>query len=113
MEKVRAVLAVLKRQYFWVLLGTLLLVGLGTWLTATAQIDAKFRLRSTALNNGFREVRDTNTSNHPNEVGIQKIQELHEKLGENVFKAWGTLYGVQYANNPLPDAVRSHEGFKE
>ena len=113
MEKVRLVLAVLKKQLFWVLFGTLVILCTTTWLLATGHLATTFDARSRQLNNRFNEVRSTITDNHPNEEGIKKILELHGKLGDNVFEAWSHLYEQQRKLNPLPEEVKEMEGFEQ
>jgi hypothetical protein len=113
MEKVRVILAALKKHLFWVLCGILVVVCLTTWLMATSQLSAKFEARGRQLNSRFNEVRSTITDNHPNEDGIKRISELHEKLGDNVFEAWSYLYEEQRRQNPLPAVVKQMEGFEQ
>jgi hypothetical protein len=113
MEKVRVILAALRKHLFWVLCGVLVTVCLTTWLMATSQLSAKFEARSRQLNSRFNEVRSTITDNHPNEDGIKRISELHGKLGDNVFEAWSYLYEEQRRQNPLPDVVKQMEGFEQ
>ncbi|MGA2063704.1 MAG: hypothetical protein ABSG86_01985 [Thermoguttaceae bacterium] len=113
MEKIRPILAALKKHLFWVLSGILVLVCLTTWLMATSQLSTKFEARSRQLNSRFNEVRSTITDNHPNEEGIRKVRDLHGKLGEDVFAAWGYLYEQQRRQNPLPAVVKQMPGFEE
>ena len=113
MEKVRVILAALRKHLFWVLCGILVVVCLTTWLMATSQLSGKFAARSRQLNSRFNEVRSTITDNHPNEDGIKKILELHGKLGDNVFEAWSYLYEEQRRQNPLPDVAKQMEGFEQ
>ncbi|MGD0900931.1 MAG: hypothetical protein ABR915_24120, partial [Thermoguttaceae bacterium] len=112
MERVRLVFGVLKKQYFWVLCGLLVVVCVTSWTMATNQLSQKFGTRSLQIEGRFKEVWLTNTDNHPNDVGIKKILELHGRLGENVFEAWKFLYEQQRAQNPLPKVVVQKEGFE-
>ncbi len=106
MDKVKIVLAVLKKYHFWALCGLIVLIALGSWVTATAELAAQYDSRKQQLDASFRSVESiSSVSPHPNEKVIDAIDSDTDQLKQDVFGAWQTLYQEQARKNQLADAL--------
>jgi hypothetical protein len=102
MDQVKQILAVLKKQHFWVLSGVLVLAGLGTWLMASGKLADQYLQRENKLNSQRKEVQKIASEQTPNQQVIDAIKKAHKGLKDEVFRAWTLLYQVQKDNNPWP-----------
>jgi hypothetical protein len=117
MDKVKDILAVLKKHHFWVLIGVLALITLISWQLATADLAVQYETRKKKIDGHFSALSAVAAENeHPNEGTIALIQELigssqdDRSLKGKVFTAWQSLYSQQKEKNQLPSLLG--EGFK-
>jgi hypothetical protein len=115
MDKVRIVLAALKKYYFWVVCGIILIVAIVCWWMGTQDLAGQFRQRKTKLESAFKGV--LIPQNHPNQGVIDQIHQQHAELKRGVFEAWTVLYREQKKKNPFPpilgeDFKRQFESLK-
>ena len=103
MDQVKRALIAIKKHHFWVLCGVLIVVGLTIWTSASADLKSRFEKRKTTLE-GIRDqvLGVSKGGSHPNQGVIDAIVQQHEKLKENVFGAWKTLYDDQRDKNEWP-----------
>ncbi|HYW78570.1 MAG TPA: hypothetical protein VE890_03300 [Thermoguttaceae bacterium] len=106
MDKVKIALAILKKYHFWFLCGLIILVSLGAWVTATADLTQRFDARKQQLDGSFSSVeRISSVSPHPNQKVIDAIDDETTQLKQDVFAAWQTLYQEQTEKNKLADEL--------
>ncbi len=106
MDQVKQVLAVLKKQHFWVLSAILIIVGLGAWHFAVAKLAGQYQERETKLSSQRKAVQEvTKSTDPPNQSVIEAIGEAHKGLKDEVYRAWTFLYQVQKENNPWPQVL--------
>lgn len=106
MDQVKLVLAVLKKQHFWVLSAIVVIVGLGIWYSAAGTLASQYQERETKLNTQRKAVQDiTKSADPPNQLVIDAIGDAHRKLKDEVYQAWTLLYQVQKETNPWPDVL--------
>ncbi len=117
MDKVKEILAQLKKHYFWVLIGVVLVVPVVVWFLATADLRSRFAARQEAIKKRFDELQSiVSNSQHPNDKTIAYVRgllgssDLPETLKGKVFIAWELLYREQKEKNQLPGTLG--EGFK-
>ncbi len=117
MDKVKFVMAQLKKQHFWVLSLVIVVTALVAWAGATSSLDERFNARKTEVDGKFSAVGDVKTTvNPPNDGVINKIHELidnkavdksgePEGLKQKDLQAWEFLYKRQTDKNPLPKVL--------
>ena len=104
MDQLKVILAVLKKHHFWVLGGVVLILLLGIWWQSTAGIAKEYDGRKGALKRHFADISTlAGAVDPPNEGVIAAIVRVHDKLFDNVLKAWKYLYEQQQEKNRLPD----------
>ena len=108
MDQVKLVLSVLKKHHFWALCGLVVLIGLGVWATATADLAGRFEQRSSKLEGDLKKmVTISGMIEHPNQGVIEAKQKEHDQLKKTVLGAWKLLYSQQKEKNPWPPALGS------
>lgn len=117
MDKVKEILAQLKKHYFWVLIGVVLVASVVVWFLATGDLRSRFTARQEAIKKRFDELQSiVGNSQHPNDKTIAYVRgllgssDLPETLKGKVFGAWELLYREQKEKNQLPSTLG--EGFK-
>jgi hypothetical protein len=112
MDKVKLVVAQLKKQYFWVLCLLIVVTVLVVWSMANADVDDRTRARVSELDRKTDAVVAVKeTTNPPNEGVIAAIQASivgtasGEGLKQKVVSAWQFLYEKQTEKNPLPKVL--------
>lgn len=117
MDKVKEILALLKKHYFWVLIGVVVVVPVVVWFLATADLRSRFTARQEAIKKRFDELQAiVSNSQHPNDKTIAYVRgllgssDLPQTLKGKVFTAWELLYREQKEKNQLPGMLG--EGFK-
>lgn len=117
MDKVKEIVAQLKKHYFWVLIGVVLVATVVVWFLATGDLRSRFSARQEAIKKRFDELQSiVGNSQHPNDKTIAYIRnlvgssDLPETLKGKVFTAWELLYREQKEKNQLPSTLG--EGFK-
>jgi hypothetical protein len=108
MDKVKMVLAVLKKHHFWVLSAVIVVVALVSWAKATADLTSRFKARKTEIDGKFTAMQGIcEQPNHPNAGVINAIKKKTGDLKDNVHKAWRVLYEEQKKNNQLPEVSKT------
>ena len=106
MDRLKSVLAVLKRHHFWVLCGAAVLIGLGLWWVATASVDKQRAKRTTAIEAELQSLAQiASDPAHPNQQTIAAFNSQTEELKRKVLEAWIQLYAQQKEKNPLPNVL--------
>jgi hypothetical protein len=68
MDKVKIALAILRKHHFWFLCGTVVLLALVIWTTATADLVNQFNTRKTALESAKSAAQSVSAKpEHPNQ----------------------------------------------
>ncbi len=111
MDQVKAFLAVMKKQAFWILISVVVLTGLGVWFVASAALAKHYEERKTALDtkmttvSGIRQKATGEDAEHPND---EKIVRWGERVGRNrleATKAWEEMYRDQKLKNQWPSTL--------
>lgn len=117
MDKVKEILAQLKKHYFWVLIGVVIVAPVVVWFLATGDLRSRFTARQDAIKKRFDELQKiVSDSQHPNDKTIAFVRgllgssDLPDTLKGKVFTAWELLYREQKEKNQLPSTLG--EGFK-
>jgi len=106
MDRLKSVLAVLKKHHFWVLCVAAVVIGLGLWWVATASVDKQRAQRTTAIEGALQSLTQiANDPAHPNQQTIDAYHGRTEELKRNVLDAWIQLYAQQKEKNPLPSIL--------
>ncbi|MFH1266189.1 MAG: hypothetical protein ABIK89_10715, partial [Planctomycetota bacterium] len=106
MDQVKVVLAAIKKHHFWLLCVVAVLVSLGIWWSATAAMAKRIEERKGELKGAYDSIAGIRSGGlHPNEDTNQAIQERHNKLTDNVFKAWTAFFQDQQIRNRWPKAL--------
>jgi hypothetical protein len=104
MDKVKMILAVVKKHHFWVLVGLVCVLGLTVYVAAASNLQQKYQERSTTLKSALEQVQTiSRQADHPNEKRIEKWKEVQKEQGGKVLEGWQTLYNRQQKENPWPD----------
>jgi len=99
MDKIRPILAAVKKYHFWVLSLLIALIGLFSWFTASASLTEEFEKNQSSVKSKMTSVqRISGESSHPNADTIKGIKNENEKLKENVKELWKDLYQRQKEN---------------
>ena len=111
MDQVKAVLAVMKKQAFWILISVVVLTGLGVWFVASAALAKHYEERKTALDtkmttvSGIRSAASGEDAEHPNEEKIQRWGKRVDKNRVEATKAWKKMYRDQKLKNQWPSTL--------
>ena len=96
MDKVRAMMPVLKKHHFWILTAIVVVAAAFGWWKGSGGLDDAHQSARTALEGRFASVRAVSQQiNHPNQTFIDAVNEQHGNLQKQVFGAWQTLYDDQ------------------
>ena len=103
MDQVKAVLRVMKKHLFWILVGVVVLLGLGIWFTASAALASRYEARKEVLNKHYTDVGTLRSSpEHPNQEWIEQYGQLIGLNRNGVLKAWQVMYADQQKQNQWP-----------
>ena len=106
MDKLKNALTVLKKYHFWILCGLSIVIALGVWSLATADLASQTETRQQKLEGDVKKmVGICSTKDHPNEEVVQAYKKLEALTATNALAAWTTLYGEQDKNNQLPEVL--------
>ncbi|MBI1248051.1 hypothetical protein GC197_09445 [bacterium] len=96
MEKLRPILAALKKYYFWVCAVVVILVGVPSWLMSTSNLDKARADREQEIESGLSAVRQiASTPNHPNGTYETEMQKWLQKYRVDIDEAWEAKWEVQ------------------
>ena len=100
MNKLHAVLAVLKKYHFWIVCGIVLVTTVTCCWWATAGMSESFQLRRTKVEKEFSDLQ--NLGDVPNKNVIDEIRKRDAELKKNIYQAWEILYAEQKEKNAIP-----------
>lgn len=103
MDKVKPILALLKKHHFWVLLALVVFLGLAIYSMAASDLQARYEARSRQLDSALQQAQAIRQqSDHPNEDRINNWKKVHDQQRQRVLDGWRTLYNKQKEENPWP-----------
>ena len=103
MDKVKVILAGLKKYHFWVLCLLVIVMGVAVWNIATADLSDQYAKRKSALENTLQTARSISSEpDHPNDKIIRALAERNAEQRQMVLQGWTTLYEKQKKENPWP-----------
>jgi len=109
MDKVKVILAGLRKHYFWALCGTVLVVALAGWGVASVKLANRYQQRADTIDGHFAATNGIiKAVDPPNDKAIEATRDAQKVLKGRVLHAWQDLYKVQKDNNPWP-AVLSED----
>ena len=107
MDRVRALLPILKKHHFWLLSAVVVVAAAVAWSIGSAGLNEQYESELSRLQSRFDSVSAIGRQpNHPNDSFIQAVAEQHKKLKAEVFKAWQILHANQQKILEWPDFYR-------
>lgn len=96
MDKLRPAIAFLKKYYFWVFAGVVLLVGLGGWYMSTSTLDKEYQARSQEIDTRLNSARQiASTANHPNTQYADEMKTWLTQYRDDIDQAWQKKWEAQ------------------
>ncbi len=96
MEQIRAALAWLKRQHFWVLMGLAPLIAIACWYSATGALTSKFTANKSAIDGEFTATSSIQSQAFKPNDAVNTLQKNEtKKLADGVLALWTSLYDRQ------------------
>ena len=112
MDKVKVVLAFLKKYHFWALCLLIIVFGMVVWNLASADLTNQYTKRKSRLDSVLNSSRAiASETNHPNNKTNQSLAKLNAEQRQKVHKAWKALYEKQKKHNPWPKPPILSEDF--
>ncbi len=102
MDKVKVILAGLKKYHFWVICAAVILVGLVMWTMATADLDDSTKACTGKIQKTKSDVAGLIGKPLVNNGVIEVEQKETDKVHEEAQKAWEILYNYQKEKNDWP-----------
>jgi len=104
MDQLQPIISAVKKHYFWVVVGLVVVLGSAVAVHATSKLGSEARSRSSAIDNTFKSVEAISSQQGlPNQQVVELIRKKTALLKENVLAAWQRLYEDQKRNCKLPD----------
>jgi len=122
MDQLKPLLAKLKKNQFWILLGIIIVVSLAVWYTAVGELEQQYAADVQRNETAFRSLQMFNvvkTNEPPNPEYKKAVDDLREDLEVQVEAAWRELFerqrSVLKVNPRVPDLApylteESHAG---
>ena len=96
MDRVKAMLPVLKKHHFWLLTFIVVLAAVFGWWKGSAGLFEEYETARDNLNGSFTSVEGVSRQiKHPNQSYITGVNDQHNDLKIQVFRAWQLLYADQ------------------
>ena len=95
MDQLKVLLAVLKKQHFWVLSGLVLIVGLTGWAMATSTLSTEYKKSRNTIESTFKDLEQLRAQERENQEWINGIQKETVKLKAKIKAAWEEVYAEQ------------------
>ncbi len=96
MDQLKKTLAVMKKYYFWILCGLILVAYVSTWFMATSTIDEVTKQQEGKIKGAFQQGQQIQqVSDHPDPGSIEMQQALNRAEAAMVKGAWETRYREQ------------------
>jgi hypothetical protein len=120
MDKVKEILAAMKKHHFWILTGVLTLLSALGYMLARSSLSETISTRISSLDQKYTLVNTLNTaaSTHPNSISNKQMDGIIGKLSEDVRDAWDKQYKNQEEifvwpqEALLPDALEKVKDFR-
>jgi len=107
MDKLKTIMAAIKKYHFWVLCGAIVVLGIAVWLVATGSLAKKYDVRKRTLDGKFGAVQGVcGRPNHPNQGVVDATNREIGKLKDDVLNSWMLLHEKQKRENPLPAVLK-------
>ena len=104
MDQLQPILNAVKKHYFWVVVGVVVVLGSAVAVQATSKLGSEAKSRGSAIDNTFKSVEAISSQQGlPNQQVVELIREKTRSLKDNVLAAWQRLYEDQKRNCKLPD----------
>lgn len=94
MDKVKQILALLKKYHFWIGCVVVALVGLLVWKSSVGKLDTEFKRDSANIEQTLGSLRKIEKP-HPNDTWTKGFGDLTDALRKEVKAAWEELYKQQ------------------
>ncbi len=107
MDKVKIILAGLKKYHFWVICAAVILVGLVVWAMSTNDLDALTTARTSQIQKAKSDVAGLIGKPLVNNGVIEVVQKETDKVHDEAQKAWENLYNYQKEKNDWPEELGS------
>lgn len=102
MERLKPILAQLKKYHFWILTVVAIVAAIACWYMSTSSMNATYLTRKGEINTHFTSMTNIRgMSDHPNDVLIDKFDNDIEKLKDEIHKTWMTLHTRQHGQELL------------
>ncbi len=96
MDKIRPVIAFLKKYYFWVCAVIILLVGVGGWYMSTSSLDEEYASRKSEIETRLSSARQiATTQNHPNTQYEEEMSTWLTQYRDDIDQAWQKKWEAQ------------------
>ncbi len=92
MDKVKIVMALLKKYHFWVMLAVVVLISTTGWFLAKRQLWAEYETNRQQIKSKFDDLNRINAEEQKNDQWIKGIGEETDKLKVKVSQAWRKAY---------------------
>lgn len=103
MDKLKTVLAGLKKHHFWVVCLLVIVVGVAISVVATADLANQYAQREKKLKSTLDTVRNISREiDHPNDGINSALKKAHGEQKVKVWDSWKFLYEKQKKENPWP-----------
>ncbi len=104
MDKLKLSLAALRRHYFWVLCGVIVIVSVTTWEMASRDLQARYKENYSKINSTFVQLNEFNGES-PNEKYKTGLEGERTKLNGLVMAAWNEFNKQQKDKLVWPERV--------
>lgn len=104
MDSLKRFGAKLRKHYFWVLCGVILLTAVITWSMASRELHARFEANRTKINGTYNTLKVLGIGS-PNENFITGLEGVQKTLNSQVFDAWKIFGRRQNELLRWPDGV--------
>ena len=103
MDQLKDILGILKKHHFWVICGVLVIIGFGTWYSASAALKNEEKINRGKWEDAKKKA-DALTGQgvetgvgikHPNDETFAETNKLIDQLKKNVKEAWEAQYQKQ------------------
>jgi hypothetical protein len=106
MDKMKPILAAIKKHHFWIISGLVVIVAMTFWACARGDLVSRYDTREKKLKDLNDKVgKVTQQADPANDKVIKKIEECKQRLDVEVYKTWEVAYKDQQEKNPWPEEL--------
>jgi hypothetical protein len=114
MDQVKQYLRLAAKYHFWILVGVVSILTLGSWYMASAGLSKEFTDNSGKIKAGESAINAVqSTTNHANATHLQQIDEIIRSYKANLRRLWEKQYVEQGVNLQWPVETPSYRGLTE